>query len=267
MQETFSTPMMKQYSDIKKQYTDCLLFYRMGDFYELFLEDAHIGARVLNITLTGKANGKGGRIPMAGVPYHAIDTYLAKLVNAGYKVAVCEQLSPPNKRGLVKRDVVRIVTPGTLLDEKALEKKDHNYLISLLYDKKNVALSIADVSTGYFSTTQIATEYTKQTILDELSKIHPKECILPQSLYSDQSFLQMLKTERGMNIFPYNNWDIYASDAKSILCKHFKTATLAHFNLEDKQLSQMTSAVMLGYLQETQKGPVNHIKKIQTYSP
>src|SRR5438105_11113904 len=158
MQESFSTPMMKQYSDIKKQYPDCLLFYRMGDFYELFMEDAHIGARVLNITLTGKSNGKSGKIPMAGVPYHAVDSYLAKLVKAGYKVAICEQLSPPNKKGLVKRDVVRIVTPGTMLDEKALEKKENNYLISLAVDAKNIALTIADVSTGYFATTEIATD-------------------------------------------------------------------------------------------------------------
>src|SRR5580692_5352911 len=164
MQDTFTTPMMKQYSDIKKQYTDCLLFYRMGDFYELFLEDAHIGARVLNITLTGKANGKGGRIPMAGVPYHAVDTYLAKLVKAGYKVAICEQLSPPNKKGLVKRDVVRIVTPGTMLDEKALEKKEHNYIVCLTTNNKHFALTVADISTGYFSSTEIISERREQII-------------------------------------------------------------------------------------------------------
>src|ERR1700730_14278576 len=201
MEEHFTTPMMKQYSDIKKQYTDCLLFYRMGDFYELFLEDAHIGARILNITLTGKANGKGGRIPMAGVPYHAVDTYLAKLVKAGYKVAICEQLSPPNKKGLVIRDVVRIVTPGTMLDEKALEKKENNYLISLAVDDKHVALTVADVSTGYFATTEIATEFKEQIIMVELSRIHPKECILPEHLYNDPAFLQVLKTEKEMNIF------------------------------------------------------------------
>jgi len=182
MQENFSTPMMKQYSDIKAQYTNCLLFYRMGDFYELFLEDAHIGARVLNITLTGKANGKGGRIPMAGVPYHSVDTYLAKLVKAGYKVAICEQLSPPNKKGLVKRDVVRIVTPGTMLDEKALEKKENNYLISLALDGKKVAVTITDVSTGYFATTEIAGDTPEQIIRNELARIHPKECILPENM-------------------------------------------------------------------------------------
>lgn len=266
MQDTFTTPMMKQYSDIKKQYTDCLLFYRMGDFYELFLEDAYIGAKVLNITLTGKANGKGGRIPMAGVPYHAVDAYLAKLVKAGYKVAICEQLSLPNKKGLVKRDVVRIVTPGTMLDEKSLEKKDHNYLISLTYDKEKVALSIADVSTGYFATTEIHTDNKEQIIIDELARIHPKECILPEILYNDQSFLQLLKTEKEMNIFPYADWEVFASDAKQFLKKHFGIATLAAFGLEEKVLSQQTSAAMLGYLQHTQKGPVQHIKKIETYT-
>lgn len=119
----FSTPMMKQYSEIKSKYLDCLLFYRMGDFYELFFDDAKIGAQILNITLTGRPEGKDGRVPMAGVPFHAVDSYLAKLVQAGYKVAICEQVSLPNKYGIIDREVVRIVTPGTLLDEKALEKK------------------------------------------------------------------------------------------------------------------------------------------------
>lgn len=266
MQDTFSTPMMRQYNDIKKQYTDCLLFYRMGDFYELFLEDAYIGARILNITLTGKANGKGGKIPMAGVPYHAVDTYLSKLVKAGYKVAICEQLSPPNKKGLVKRDVVRIVTPGTMLDEKALEKKENNYIISLTVETKKFALTIADVSTGYFATTEISSENSSQIILDELSRIHPKECILPEILYNDPSFLQLLKTEKDMNIFPFTDWDLFASDAEKNLQKHFGVTTLAAFGLENKKLAQQTSSAMLGYLQQTQKGPVHHIKKVDTYS-
>src|SRR5579871_4280359 len=120
----FQTPMMKQYWEIKQQYQDCLLFYRMGDFYELFLDDAYIGARILNITLTSKKNSKDGKIPMAGVPYHAVDSYLSKLVKAGYKVAICEQMSLPNKYGIIDREVIRIVTPGTVLDEKSLEKKE-----------------------------------------------------------------------------------------------------------------------------------------------
>src|SRR5438270_7194009 len=154
MDQTFSTPMMKQYLAIKKQYQDCLLFYRMGDFYELFLEDAHIGAKVLNITLTGKPNGKSGRIPMAGVPYHAVDAYLTKLVKAGYKVAICEQVSLPTKYGLVDREVVRVVTPGTMLDEKALDHKKNNYIVSITIEDTNLGIAIADVSTGYFATAE-----------------------------------------------------------------------------------------------------------------
>ena len=266
MQESFTTPMMKQYSDIKEQYPDCLLFYRMGDFYELFLDDAYIGARILNITLTGKANGKGGRIPMAGVPYHSVDTYLAKLVKAGYKVAICEQLSPPNKKGLVIRDVVRIVTPGTMLDEKALEKKENNYLISLTIDEKKVAMTIADISTGYFATTEITTETKEQIIKNEIARVHPKECILPEKLYNDPAFLALLKTEKEMNIFLYPNWEMHAGNAKPLLQGHFGVSTLAGFGLETNMLSQQTSAALLGYLQETQKGPVQHIKKIENYA-
>src|SRR5258708_2323656 len=238
MQDTFTTTMMKQYQEIKKQYTDCLLFYRMGDFYELFLEDAHLGARILNITLTGKANGKGGRIPMAGVPYHSVDTYLAKLVKAGYKVAICEQLSPPNKKGLVIRDVVRIVTPRTMLDEKALEKKENNYLISLAVDEKKVAMTISDISTGYFATTEISTETKDQIIKNEIARIHPKECILPEKLYNDPAFLSLLKTEKEMNIFLYPNWEMHAGNAKPLLQRHFGVSTLAGFGLETNMLSQ-----------------------------
>jgi DNA mismatch repair protein MutS len=266
MNDNVTTPMMKQYAEIKKQYADCLLFYRMGDFYELFLEDAYIGAKILNITLTGKANGKGGRIPMAGVPYHSVDSYLAKLVKAGYKVAICEQLSPPNKKGLVKRDVVRIVTPGTMLDEKALEKKENNYLISLTVDEKKVAMTIADVSTGYFATTEITTDTKEQIIKNEIARIHPKECILPDKLYNDPGFLTVLRAEKEMNIFSYINWELHASNAKRLLYSHFGVATLAGFGLENNNLSQQTSAALLGYLQETQKGPVQHIKKIENYT-
>jgi DNA mismatch repair protein MutS len=181
----FTTPMMKQYMDIKKQYLDCLLFFRMGDFYELFLEDAHIGAKVLNITLTSRPKGKDGRIPMAGVPFHAVDIYLAKLVKAGYKVAICEQVTLPNKYGIIDREVIRIVTPGTMLDEKALEKKENNYIISLLVEGTTASIAAADISTGYFSAFEIECENIAQQLADELSRIKPVECILPENLYND----------------------------------------------------------------------------------
>lgn len=265
MKENFSTPMMKQYSGIKKNYQDCLLFYRMGDFYELFLEDAHVGARVLNITLTGKANGKGGRIPMAGVPYHAVDTYLAKLVKAGYKVAICEQLSPPNKKGLVERDVVRIVTPGTMMDEKALEKKENNYIVSLQIYPQGVAFAIADISTGYFATTEIITENIAQIVTDEFNRMQPRECILSEKDYNNAQILTLLKRQNNLNIFPFGDWEMYAGNAKKMLKEHFNVGTLAGFALEEKKQAQQASAALLGYLQQTQKAPVQHIKKLATY--
>lgn len=264
MQEKL-TPMMQQYVAVKKQYPDCLLFYRMGDFYELFMDDAHVGARVLNITLTGKANGKGGRIPMAGVPYHAVDNYLAKLVKAGYKVAICEQLSPPNKKGLVERDVVRIVTPGTMLDEKALEKKENNYIISLQIKKNTIGLTIADISTGYFAISECDAQTREQTLKNELAKIHPSECILPETLYNDPDILRILKSEQGLNIFPFTAWDTYATDAQSVVKKHFGVKTLDAFGVSDQKTAIESAAAMLGYLQQTQKGPVGHIKKIETF--
>lgn len=264
--QQFSTPMMKQYYQIKDKYRDCLLLYRMGDFYELFLEDAHIGARILNIALTSKAGGKDGKIPMAGVPYHAADTYIARLVRAGYKVAICEQLSPPNKRGLVERDVVRVVTPGTVLDEGMLDKKNNNYIVALDYDSGILAVSVADVSTGYFGTYEVEFQDVAQTLRDELSKLSPIECILPDDLYNDAEFLKLLRLEKGINIFPFSEWYTYADQAQDFLKKHFQVASLAVFELEDNFLSQQTSASLLGYLQHTQKTPVAHIKKITKIS-
>ncbi len=260
----FSTPMMKQYREIKKQYPDCLLFYRMGDFYELFMEDAHIGAQVLNITLTSKSGGKDGKIPMAGVPYHAADTYLTKLVKAGYKVAICEQLSPPNKKGLVERDVVRIVTPGTLLDENVLSKKENNYIISVCIENGILAIAAADLSTGYFAATQMAYTDLQTVLQEELSKLHPSECILPQDLYNDTRFLKLLAVEKNMNIFPFSDWNIYTSDATKVLKKHFHLTTLESFDIITQLLAQQSAAALLGYLKETQKGTVSHIKKISS---
>lgn len=264
--DQFTTPMMRQYLEIKKQYPDCLLFYRMGDFYELFLEDAHIGSKILDITLTGKSNGKSERIPMAGVPFHAVDNYINKLVKAGYKVAICEQLSPPDKKKLVERAVVRIVTPGTVLDEKALQKKDNNYIITLAKNEKAIAISSADISTGHFQTYEVFSENPAQIIQDELAKIQPSECILSAELYDDLDLLKILQTQQSMNIYCYHEWKILAENAESILKQHFQISSLDAFGIADKTLSLQSAAALLGYLKETQKGAVKHIKKIMPLS-
>lgn len=261
----FSTPMMRQYRSIKEQYPDCLLFYRMGDFYELFNEDAHIGASILNITLTGKAGGKDGRIPMAGVPYHAVDTYIAKLVKAGYKVAICEQLSPPNKKGLVERDVVRIVTPGTLLDENSLDKKANNFIVSVIADETKVAFSVADLSTGYFTVSEQEMESLEKNLLEELARLQPSECILPEDLYNDTDFLKQLRGIRTMNIYPAKTFPASGTDAKKYLTRHFGLKTLEGFGLAITTPGLQSAAALLDYLKETQKGQIGHIKKISPY--
>ncbi len=264
--QDFTTPMMKQYEAIKSQYQDCLLFYRMGDFYELFLEDAFIGSQVLNITLTSRPKGKDGRIPMAGVPYHAVDSYLTKLVNAGFKVAICEQVSLPSKYGIIDREVVRIVTPGTILDEKSLDKKQNNFLISLLVEDNILSITAADISTGYFATKEIEFKDLSSVIKDELARLNPVECILPEDLYNNPEILKILKSQTGLNIYPFFEWDNFANQAQNLLRDHFKVSTLAGFGLEDKPISLKTLAALLGYLKTTQKSNISHIKKITTLS-
>ncbi len=260
--QNFTTPMMRQYQEIKKQYQDCLLFYRMGDFYELFMDDAHIGAKVLDITLTSRPKGRDGRIPMAGVPYHAVDGYLAKLVKAGYKVAICEQVSLPNKYGIVDREVIRIVTPGTVLDEKALDKKANNYIISLAIEADTLAISAADISTGYFQTTQVKLGNLGQILKDELSLLNPVECILSPQQYKSPELLKLLNHQKDLNIYCFHEWEIFSSQAKKMLKQHFGVNTLAGFDIEEKELAIQTSAALLGYLKHTQKDKVSHIKKI-----
>ncbi|MCS7091728.1 MAG: DNA mismatch repair protein MutS [Patescibacteria group bacterium] len=259
--DKFTTPMMKQYASIKKKYKDCLLFFRLGDFYELFLDDAQIGAQVLDIALTSRPKGKDGRIPMSGVPYHAVDVYLAKLIKAGYKVAICEQVSEPNKYGIVERDVVRIVTPGTLFDEKSLDRKQNNYLISIDYDNLYYSISIADISTGYLATCQNTYTEINQELIDQLIKIQPSECILPERLYNNPNLLKTLKAIRNLAIYPYNDWERYAN--KETLLAQFAVKTLDGFGIENLILSQKTCGALIGYLQNTQKGKLKHIKKIK----
>lgn len=263
MNQQFTTPMMKQYERIKKQYLDCLLFYRMGDFYELFLEDAHIGAKVLDITLTSRAKGKDGKIPMAGVPYHAVDSYLAKLVKGGYKVAICEQMTQPNNRGIIEREVVRVVTPGTILDEKALNKKENNFIISVEITENTVGIAVCDISTGYFQTNELVSSNVAQTVKDELARINPVECIISEDLYSTPEILKILHVDENVNITSFKNWNMYALQAKKTICQHFKVSTLEGFGLHDKPTAAVAVALLLGYLKETQKDKIEHIKTIK----
>ncbi len=262
MNNNFSTPMMKQYSSIKKNYKDCLVLFRAGDFYELFLEDAKIGANILGITLTKRPEGKDGLIPMAGVPYHAVDSYLAKLVKAGFKVAICEQLSPPNKKGIIKRDVIRVITPGTLVDEKVLDKKENNFLISLSVKDDIFALGIVDLSTGNLQVLQSYYRNLEQELMDELVKLHPSECILSPENYTDLNLLRLLKKERGMSIYPFEDWDTFTSNAEEFLKDHFQVRNLSGFGIADLPYAKESAAALIGYLKITQMNKIGHIKKI-----
>lgn len=257
--------MMQQYQAIKQQYPDCLLFFRMGDFYELFLTDAEVGAEILDITLTSRSKGKDGRIPMAGVPYHAINSYLAKLVKAGHKVAICEQTSQPDGSGIVEREVVRVVTPGTVLDETSLEQKQNNYLIALTLSKDNLGLALTDISTGEFRATEINSPEWPQILSDELAHLQPTECILSDELYNNPDLLKILKTYPQINIFPFSDWDTYTKNSQKHLQEHFSIKNLNSFGLDNLPLATEAASVLLGYLQQTQKQSVTHIKKITAY--
>ncbi|OGM29779.1 DNA mismatch repair protein MutS [Candidatus Woesebacteria bacterium RIFCSPHIGHO2_01_FULL_41_10] len=264
----FSTPMMQQYAAIKQQHKDCLLFFRLGDFYELFLDDAIIGAKILDIVLTKRPRGKDGSIPMAGVPYHAAENYITRLVKAGYKVAICEQVSEPDKKGIVEREVIRIVTPGTIMSDSALEKGDSNYTMSISISDKSVGLAFADLSTGDFKTTEIEINDDLETLLStEIARFGPRECILSEELYANILLLKALSQHPGLNMYKYEKWETQAARADKTLKEHFAIASLATFGLEKKPQAQKASSSLLGYLIDTQRRRIPHITHLTSYSP
>lgn len=262
----FTTPMMKQYAKLKQEHGDCLLLFRLGDFYELFLDDAKIAAEVLDIALTSRDRGSDGRIPMAGVPYHALDSYLYKLVKAGYRVAIGEQVSEPDGKGIVDREVVRIVTPGTILDEKALERKENNYVVALHMTPKFLGIAVADISTADFQVSQFKLGNLEKILGNALSRYNPVECILSDSLYNTPRVLKILRTLGNLNIFPFDEWNFHADSAKKTLKDHFGVSNLSGFGLEDKPHAQKAAAGLLGYLDQTQKGKIKHINKVKTFT-
>ena len=193
------TPMMQQYMETKKQYPDCILFYRLGDFYEMFFEDALTASRELEITLTGKNCGQEERAPMCGVPYHAVEGYLSRLVSKGYKVAICEQMEDPKlAKGLVKREVVRIVTPGTNLNIQALEENKNNYIMCIAYFAGKTGISVADVTTGDYYMTEVE---DNKKLLDEVMKYAPSEIICNDAFLVSGMELDDLKERLGIAIY------------------------------------------------------------------
>lgn len=268
---TIVTPMMQQYQAVKEQYSDCLLFFRLGDFYEMFGEDAKLASRELSIVLTGRDGGNGERVPMCGVPYHAADNYIARLIEKGYKVAICEQMEDPKLvKGIVKRDVIRVVTPGTVMDENVLEEKAHNYLAACWPEKtkgmeSGFGLAYADISTGEFFATELRGSSLRERLADELTRINAAELILPEALYDDAFFrLRILGNCAGVLSCCFDERYIKSS-ADEVLTIHFRVASLESLGLADKPLAVKAAAMILDFLQQTQKRSLEYIDKLKLY--
>ncbi|MEG1457847.1 MAG: DNA mismatch repair protein MutS [Acetivibrio sp.] len=257
------TPMMQQYTQIKNEHKDCILFYRLGDFYEMFFEDALICSKELEITLTGKNCGQEERAPMCGVPYHAVDAYLNKLIGKGYKVAICEQVEDPkNAKGIVKREVIRIVTPGTNLNTQALDETKNNYLMCIIYTTNAYGISTVDITTGDYYVTEVDSD---RKLLDEINKFSPTEIICNDSFFVSGIDIEDLKNRMGISISPLDPW--YFDDDSCIrsLKEHFKVESLNGLGLHDYTIGVIAAGACLQYLYETQKNSLLHLTKITPY--
>ena len=256
------TPMMQQYLKTKEEYKDCILFYRLGDFYEMFFDDALTVTKELEITLTGKSCGLEERAPMCGVPYHAAEGYLNKLVSRGYKVAICEQVEDPKlAKGLVKREVTRIVTPGTNLCING-DERCNNYLMSIAYFAGKIGLSIADVTTGDYFLTEVD---TNKKLIDEIMKYSPKEIICNQAFYVSGLDLYDLKNRLGISIYALEPHFYDEDNCRKCLMKHFKTSTLSGLGIEDFPSGFIAAGSLLQYLYDTQKNGLSHFTHIYPY--
>lgn len=260
------TPMMEQYFEIKNRYRHCLLFFRLGDFYELFFDDAVIGSRELGLTLTGKDWGQKERAPMCGVPFHSADSYIDKLVQSGYKVAICEQVEDPKlSKGIVKRDVIRIVTPGTVIDNEVLDENKNNYIMSIYGDSKGYALAVCDVTTGEFQTAEFTSANAEEKLFDEAARFMPAE-IITNGYFLNTPCAGRIR--KNLNIDPNDAGDAcfaYRNAAKTI-CRHFDILSVDGLGLGERTFSVCASGGLLDYLYETQKNNLEHIGKITLYS-
>jgi DNA mismatch repair protein MutS len=262
---SFSTPMMQQYLEIKKRYQDCILFFRLGDFFELFLEDAEIGARILDITLTSRARGKDGRIPMAGVPFHAVDSYIAKLIRAGYKVALCDQVTAPNGKNLVERDVVRIITPGTVLDNTVLDAKNNNYLMAAVVENQQLGLAIIDITTGDCLANQfdLSLSPLDQVLHQACSFFEPSELIFNSKTSQLASFHQWVDTHSPIAAHEVHEWESWVSSPLDTITASFPGIKIQSSSLAEQPLAQQVVAALVQYVQYTQKTEIKHFRSIE----
>src|SRR5215207_3611233 len=262
------TPLRQQYLDVKREYPDCILFFRLGDFYETFDADAETAARELDLVLTGRPVSKSERVPMAGVPYHAVETYVARLIEKGYHVAICEQVTEPNGRGLVEREVTRVITPGTIVEPELLSEKKQNYLMAILpmgdpakrqWTKAGIAY--VDISTGEFAATQLESDNAAVLVVEELARVKPSEVIMPQ-VWAEKG----VSLPPGIHLTPVADWKFEYGGADQNLCQHFRVRTLDGFGLREMPLGIAAAGATLQYLRETQKDNLAQLTTIRAYS-
>ena len=261
------SPMMQQYMNIKSQYKDTILFFRLGDFYEMFFDDALTASRELEITLTGKECGLEERAPMCGIPYHAVDSYVSKLIEKGYKVAICEQLEDPKlTKGMVKRDVIRIVTPGTVIESNMLDDKKNNYIMSIYKNGLYFGVAVCDISTGDFYSTKIAENNNFTTLLDELAKYNPAELVVNSLLFNSTEEINEIK--KRFNVYIDNFDDVNFKEATEDLLENYSLEyeNKNIENLDGYNLEVCAINALLAYLTQTQKMKLEHINHIKFYN-
>ena len=261
------SPMMQHYVDTKKDYPDCILFYRLGDFYEMFFDDAKLAAKELELTLTGKSCGQKERAPMCGIPFHAAEGYIAKLVERGYKVAICEQVEDPKlAKGIVKREVIKVVTPGTVTSQSMLKETENNYLASVYLSKEGMSVTYCDISTGELYTTSEEKYHGYiETLINELNKIDAKEIILNES---SEEFLSQDELKKSTSAFIFSMNDSYYTEkaCKDAIKAQFGPAVLSSTGLIDRKLSVLSLGALLAYLLETQKQSLKQLTTCNVYN-
>ncbi|HEX38179.1 MAG TPA: DNA mismatch repair protein MutS [Candidatus Cloacimonetes bacterium] len=255
------TPLMQQYLSIKKEQPDALLLFRMGDFYETFFEDAKTASKILGITLTTRDKKKKNPVPLAGFPYHALENFLKKLLDNGIKVAICEQVEDPKKaKKLVKRKIVEVITPGTILEENYLNDKSNNFLSAIYEGKQTCGIASIDISTGEFSCTELP--FSK--VVDELSRIHPTEILIPENM--DEKFKEKIQVFYRPVFTVYETWPYEYLESLEILKNHFDVVSLEAFGVQNKSLAVSASAVILSYLKNLKGGDLAHVNSLRYYS-
>ena len=257
------TPMMQHYIDTKNEYKDCIIFYRLGDFYEMFYEDAKVVSRELEIALTAKACGLEEKAPMCGVPYHSAEGYLTKLVKKGYKVAICEQVEDPKEaKGMVKREVVRIVTPGTNIDSNSLDETRNNYIMSIVNMDNQFGLSACDVTTGDFFVTEVD---EKRSLIDEINKFSPSELVCNEAFLLCNDEIENIKYNFNTSVSALNNHYYEEHSSTEVLKEHFKVENIGALGLKDFEVGSVSAGGLLSYLIETQKSSLKQLNSIKTY--